>query len=157
MARILAIDLGKFKSVACLFNTGDGEYSFQTVQTNPAVFQDLLATTSPDRIVIEIGSQAGWIADLAEAVGIEIQVANPNHEAWRWKNVRRKTDRDDALRLAHMSDAGVLPLVHSFSRRIRSGSTGMAQHLHGQRLLSSADCPSTRKKLPSLGRRRSAH
>lgn len=112
MARILAIDLGKFKSVACLFNTGDGEYSFQTVQTNPAVFQDLLATTSPDRIVIEIGSQAGWIADLAEAVGIEIQVANPNHEAWRWKNVRRKTDRDDALRLAQMSDAGVLPLVH---------------------------------------------
>ncbi|MBL9164766.1 MAG: hypothetical protein JNL18_18710 [Planctomycetaceae bacterium] len=61
MARILAIDLGKFKSVVCLFNTGDGEYSFQTVKTNTAVLQDLLVTMSPDRIVIEIGSQGAGL------------------------------------------------------------------------------------------------
>ena len=104
MAKILAIDLGKFKSVACVFNTSDGEYAFQTLQTTPSEFQDLLSGESPDRVVIEIGAQAGWVADLAEAMGIEIQVANPYHDAWRWKKVRRKTDRDDALRLAQMSD-----------------------------------------------------
>lgn len=71
MARILAIDLGKFKSVACLLNATDGEYSYQTVRTNPAVFRELCTTVSPDRIVIEIGSQAGWVADLAKALGIE--------------------------------------------------------------------------------------
>lgn len=112
MAKILAIDLGKFKSVACHFNTADGEYAFQTVPTTPTIFQDLFSTEPPDRVVIEIGAQAGWIADLAESMGIEIQVANTYHEAWRWKNVRRKTDRDDALRLAQMSDLGSLPMVH---------------------------------------------
>lgn len=119
MAKILAIDLGKFKSVACVFNTADGEYAFQTVPTVPAEFQDLFAAEAPDRIVIEIGAQAGWIADLAEAIGIEIQVANPYHDAWRWKNVRRKTDRDDALRLAQMSDLGSLPTVHMPNKAIR--------------------------------------
>lgn len=112
MAKILAIDLGKFKSVACLFNTADGEYSYRTLPTAPAQFHDLFQSEAPDRVVIEIGAQAGWIADLAESLGIELQVANPYHDAWRWKNVRRKTDRDDALRLAQMSDMGSLPTVH---------------------------------------------
>ena len=112
MAKILAIDLGKYKSVACTFNTNDGEYVFRTVSTRPANFQDLFAAESPDRIVIEIGSQAGWVSDLAEAIGVEIEVANPNHDAWRWQHVSRKTDRDDALRLAQMSDLSSLPTVH---------------------------------------------
>lgn len=119
MARILAIDLGKFKSVACLFNAGDGEFTFQTARTNPAEFQDLFASAAPDRVVIEIGAQAGWIADLAESMGLPIEVANPCHDAWRWKNVRRKTDRDDALRLAQMSDQGCLPTVHMPSKATR--------------------------------------
>lgn len=112
MAKILAVDLGKFKSVACVFNAADGEYSYRTLPTTPAALQDLFTSETPDRVVIEIGAQAGWIADLAESMGIEIQVANPYHDAWRWKNVRRKTDRDDALRLAQMSDLGSLPAVH---------------------------------------------
>lgn len=45
-------------------------------------------------------------------MGLPIEVANPYHDAWRWKNVRRKTDRDDALRLAQMSEQGLLPTVH---------------------------------------------
>jgi transposase len=112
MAKILSIDLGKFKSVACSLNTTDGEYSYQTLATTPAAFQDLLIRETPDRVVIEIGAQAGWVADLSESMGIEIQVANPYHDAWRWKNVRRKTDRDDALRLALMSEEGILPTVY---------------------------------------------
>ena len=112
MAKILAIDLGKFKSVACNFNTADGEYSYQTLPTTPASVHDLLVAENPDRVVIEIGAQAGWIADLCELMNIEIQVANPYHDAWRWKNIRRKTDRDDAIRLAQMSDQGFLPTVH---------------------------------------------
>lgn len=112
MAKILAVDLGKFKSVACVFDTDGGEYAFETLPTTPADVQDLFASVQPDRVVIEIGAQAGWITDLAESMGLPIEVANPYHDAWRWKNVRRKTDRDDALRLAQMSDQGLLPTVY---------------------------------------------
>ncbi len=98
--------LGKYKSVACRLNTTDGGHSYRTIRTTPVSLLELLTEEEPDRIVIEIGAQAGWIADLSESLGIELQVANPQHDAWRWKNVRRKTDRDDALRLAQMSEMG---------------------------------------------------
>jgi transposase len=42
----------------------------------------------------------------------DVQVANPNTEGWRWRNVKAKTDRMDALKLARLSAAEQLPLVH---------------------------------------------
>lgn len=36
MTDILAIDLGKFKSVACAYQAGDGPHTFQTLATTPA-------------------------------------------------------------------------------------------------------------------------
>ena len=109
--RILAIDLGKFKSVACVYETNSREHRFETVATTPSAIHDLIVKESPDRIVIEIGSQAGWVCDLARTLEIQILVANTNHEAWRWKNVKRKTGRDDALKLAQLSAMGQLPTV----------------------------------------------
>ena len=93
--QILAIDLGKFKSVACDYDPSGPEYTFTTIPTTPQAMHDLFAERSPDRVVIEIGSAAGWIRDLCEAMELDVQVANPNHEAWRWKNIKRKTDKDD--------------------------------------------------------------
>jgi transposase len=119
MAKILAIDLGKFKSVACVLNTADGEFFYRTVATTPSAIRELLLEAAPDRLVIEVGAQAGWIADLSESLKVELQVANPHHDAWRWKNVRRKTDRDDALRLAQMSEMGNLPTVQMPKRATR--------------------------------------
>jgi transposase len=111
MKKILAIDMGKFNSVACLYGMEGDTHQFETVLTQPTVFHDLFVLHEPDRVVIEIGSQAGWVCDLAEALEIEIQVANTNHDAWRWKNTKRKTDRDDALKLARLSAMNQLPLV----------------------------------------------
>ena len=111
MTRILAIDLGKFKSVACVFDAGTNEHEFTKLPTRPQDLHDLIVARAPARVVIEAGSQAGWVKDLCEALGVDIQVANPNHEGWRWKNLTRKTDRDDALKLAKLSAAGQLPLV----------------------------------------------
>ncbi len=48
---------------------------------------------------------------MALTMGLQIQVANPNHEAWRWKNVKRKTDKDDALELAQLSAMNQLPTL----------------------------------------------
>ena len=119
MKKILAIDLGKFKSVACLYDVEGGTHRFMTLPTAPPTFRELFVSYGPDRVVIEIGSQAGWICDWAEALGIEIQVANTNHEAWRWKNTKRKTDRDDALKLARLSAMDQLPSVMVPCSRVR--------------------------------------
>lgn len=117
--RVLAIDLGKFNSVACDYDAATGSHTFTTVPTRPQAMHDLLAERSPDRLVIEVGSAAGWVKDLAQVLGIEVQVANPNHEAWRWKNVKRKTDRDDALKLAQLSVMGQLPTVELPGAKVR--------------------------------------
>lgn len=117
--RILAIDLGKFSSVACDYDTATGTHTFTTLPTRPQDFHDLLAERSPDRLVIEVGSASGWVKDLAEAFEIDVQVANPNHEAWRWKNVKRKTDKDDALKLAQLSCMDQLPTLTLPSAQVR--------------------------------------
>ena len=46
---------------------------------------------------------AGWVSDLVRALGIEIQVANPNDERWQWRKVKTKNDRADSLKLAQLS------------------------------------------------------
>ena len=104
---ILALDVGKSKSVACAADTHTGQCGFTTVQTRPSVLGGLFARHRGAHLVMEIGPMAGWIGDLARVSGLRrVQVAHVGHEAWRWRNVRRKTDRSDAVRLAEMAMAG---------------------------------------------------
>lgn len=117
--KIIAIDLGKFKSVACIYESTTGEHSFATVGTKPGEICGLLLEHRPERVVIEIGSAAGWVHDLAQTLGLAIEVANPNHEAWRWKNVKRKTDKDDALKLARLSAMNQLPMLQMPDAKVR--------------------------------------
>jgi transposase len=116
---ILALDLAKSKSVFCNFDTVTGEVTFGTVATQRAKFRELLERVRPERVVIEICPLAGWVHDLVRALNIEIQVADPTQDAWKWKNVKRKTDEDDALKLARLSALGQLNLVHIPSPKMR--------------------------------------
>ncbi len=116
---ILAIDLGKFKSVSCFFDPATQQAGYRTLPTTPTAIHDLLVELSPTRLVVEVCTSSGWIADLAEALGIDVEVANPNTEGWRWKHVKRKTDKDDALKLAKLSAAGQLPTVHLPGSEVR--------------------------------------
>jgi transposase len=43
---------------------------------------------------------------------MSVAIANPSHEAWRWTRVKRKTDKDDALKLARLALLRQLPVVH---------------------------------------------
>ena len=115
---LLAIDLGKFKSVACLYR-GDSDVTYRTIETRPRAIHDLLVQWEPDRLVIEVGTVSGWVHDVATALGIAVQVANPNTEGWRWRRVKRKTDRDDAFKLARLSAADQLPRVWMPTLRVR--------------------------------------
>ena len=95
---ILSIDLGKFKSVFCAYDRETRAPRFATVLTSPDEFRRVLERECPELVVFETCTIAGWVADLCEAVGLAYQVANPLHEAWSWRKVKRKTDRDDALK-----------------------------------------------------------
>jgi transposase len=117
--KILALDLGKFKSVGCFYDTHSLQHRFETVTTSAAALHDLLVEHEPDRVVIEICSIAGWVSDLVRTLGIELQVTSTNHEAWRWKHVKRKNDRSDALKLAQLSAMNQLQMVHVPEREMR--------------------------------------
>jgi transposase len=116
---ILAMDLGKNKTVFCEYDSETAEHKFGKVKTSPQQIHDMLLEKAPDRIVFEICSAAGWFYDIAEALGIETEVANPSHQGWRWKKLKRKTDRTDALKLAQLSVMKQLPMVHVPERAVR--------------------------------------
>lgn len=117
--RILALDLGKFKSVACIYGQTDGKHEYQTIRTSFFEVTGLIDTFKPDRFVIEVSPLAGWVGDLVRERGIELQVANANGAAWCWRNIKRKTDKLDALKLAKLSALNQLPLVHLPEPKVR--------------------------------------
>jgi transposase len=119
MISILGLDLGKFKSVACFYDTTTTEARYTTVFTDPYALRDLLAQQRPDLVVFETCTVAGWVADICTELGLDFVIANTMHEAWSWRKVKRKTDRDDALKLAKMAAMGELPTVPMPSRETR--------------------------------------
>jgi transposase len=116
-SRIVAIDLGKFNSVVCVYDPATTAHSFVTVQTTPQNVHDLLvrhagADPSQVLVVFETCDCGGWVYDIAVALGLIVAIANPSSEAWRWTKVKRKTDRDDAHKLASLAAMRQLPTVH---------------------------------------------
>ncbi len=114
---IIALDLGKFKSVACVLEVKTRQHRFETIDTTPQRLHELFVANVSDEpsrtlVVIECCDAAGWVHDLATSLGLAVMVANCRHEAWRWNKVKRKTDRDDALKLAKMALNDELPTVH---------------------------------------------
>ncbi len=61
---------------------------------------------------MEACGPSGWINDLAQTLGHKTIVCSTNEDAWRWTNVKRKTDKDDALKLARMASMNELHPVH---------------------------------------------
>jgi transposase len=110
-APILAVDLGKYKSVACLLDPATGEYRVTSLETTRAELARLLAERRPGVVIIEACLSAGWVLDLCTGQGVTCLVANTAGEAWKFKHLKRKTDRDDALRLAQLYQLGQLPTV----------------------------------------------
>ncbi len=117
--KILALDLGKFNSVCCLFDSKTRKTNFVTTPTTREHFAVIFKETKADLVVMEACGPSGWINDLAQHHGHETLVCSTNEEAWRWANVKRKTDRDDALKLARMAAMGELKGVHTPSLQHR--------------------------------------
>jgi transposase len=111
IASILAIDLGKYKSVACVHDQETGEFRFTTFDTTRAELQKLIGKKQPAVVIIEACLLAGWVHDLCVELGVRCLVANTASEAWKFKHLKRKTDKDDALRLAQLYLLDQLPTV----------------------------------------------
>ena len=79
----------------------------------------VLKNYHPDLVVIESCGLAGWVHDICTAEGYEVLVCNPNQEAWKWKHIKRKTDRDDALKLAKLAALDQLVPVYIPCRQQR--------------------------------------
>jgi transposase len=116
---ILALDIGKFNTVYCDYICESGKHEFGKVKTKPKAIHDLIVDKEPQRVVMEVSEIAGWVVDIARALGIETETANTSHEAWRWKNVKKKNDKEDALKLAKLSTMNQLPTVHIPAKPVR--------------------------------------
>jgi transposase len=108
---ILAVDLGRYKSVACAYSRATRAYTFRTLDTTPEDLTRLLARHPGAVVVIEACASAGWVHDLAVAAGHPVKVANTAAEAWKFRHLKRKTDKDDARRPADLEAIGQLPTV----------------------------------------------
>ena len=118
-APILALDLGKYKSVACAYAGGPAAARFDTITTSRDELRKLFARHRPAVVVIEACALAGWVHDLCAELGLPCRVANTASEAWKYKHAKRKTDKDDALRLAQLQALGQLPTVALPPKRTR--------------------------------------
>ena len=103
---ILAVDLGKFNSVLCWYEPASRVAAFRTVRSTPAELRRELTREPVAVVVFEACSQAGWVHDLCEELDLRSLVASTTGSAWQWKRVKRKTDRDDALKLARLAAVG---------------------------------------------------
>lgn len=110
--KILALDLGKYKTVGCAYEAFSGQHRFHTIATTPTQLAQLVREVKPDRVVIEVCNIAGWVCDLLRELGVAVQVANTNEDAWRWRKVKKKNDRCDALKAAQLSAVNQLRVVH---------------------------------------------
>jgi transposase len=133
---ILAIDLGKYKSVACLHDPDSGEFRFTTFDTSREEMTKLLSRQRPAVVIIEACLLAGWVHDLCAEFAIRCWVANTASEAWKFKHLKRKTDKDDALRLAQLYLLNQLPTVPLPPTNIRQWRSLIAvrQSLVGRRV-----------------------
>jgi transposase len=114
---ILALDLGKFKSMLCIMDVATRTHRFIAIESSPtaigqAVLQQVSSEPSRTLVVFETCDSCGWVHDAIVSLGVRIVIVNASDERWRWQRVKRKTDQDDALKLARLALLDQLPMVH---------------------------------------------
>ena len=83
LRRIIALDLGKFKTVACVMDALDRSHVFETIEMSPAAVHDLLARHATDDppadtlVVCETCDCCGWVYDCCAALGLPARSSPP--------------------------------------------------------------------------------
>ncbi|MBN2841940.1 MAG: IS110 family transposase [Sedimentisphaerales bacterium] len=119
MNTIMAIDLGKFKSVICFYNISTAKDTYTTFNTGPQELHDLVVAHPVDLIVFEACDIIGWVSDLLDDLEVKYIIANTNSDLFSGKHLKRKTDKKDALRLARLAVLGELSTVYVPKKEVR--------------------------------------
>ena len=109
---IIAIDLGKFNSMVCFYETTTQKHSFAIATTEKGYFRSLFENHDVDLVVMEACGPSGWVNDLCNELRIPTIVCSTHEDAWLFKNVKRKTDKDDAFKLARLASLDQLKPTH---------------------------------------------
>ncbi len=117
---ILALDLGKFNTMCCFFDSETRKPEFIVAETQREYLTKIFKLKHVDIVVMEACGPCGWISELCEELGLKTLVCSTNEEAWKWANVKRKTDRDDALKLARAT--------YSTSQQLSATSSNVETH-----------------------------
>ncbi|MFN9434102.1 MAG: hypothetical protein ACK6DC_04075 [Planctomycetota bacterium] len=81
--KILALDLGKFNTMCCFFDTKTRKHSFLNAPTERNYLNTLFKNHKVDCVVMEACGPPGWINDLAISHGLKTLVCSTNEDACR--------------------------------------------------------------------------
>ncbi|XZE18206.1 IS110 family transposase [Pirellulaceae bacterium SH449] len=98
--------------MCCFFDSKTRKHEFLNATTDRNYLETVFKKHKIDLVVMEACGPSGWINDLAQSLGLKTLVCSTNEDAWKWSNVKRKTDKDDALKLARMAAMNELKAVH---------------------------------------------
>ncbi len=124
---IVALDLGKFKTVLCVMDVATRTHRFATIDSTPtaigvAVKQHVSIDPTQTLVVFETCDTCGWVHDEVAPLGVKTVIVNANDERWRWQRVKgTKTDQDDALQ------TGTTGIVRSVADGASTRSTQQRQ------------------------------
>ncbi len=118
-----AIDLHSRTSVIRIVDAEGAFVLGRTVATTAAALTQVFADRAPLRVLLESGTESGWVAATLEACGHTVIVADPNYTLMYGVRVRAvKTDQRDVTALAEACRLGIYRRAHRVSpaqRRVR--------------------------------------
>ena len=106
------------------------------MKSTPELLRVELLRQPVSQVAFEACSQAGWVHDLCEELKLPAKVAGTCGAAWQWKRIKRKTDKDDALKLARLASIGGIESVPVPPRAIRQWKSliGLRKRLVSERV-----------------------
>jgi transposase len=111
----IGVDLGKVHTQLCELSE-DGQIWEARIPTTRSRILDVFRRRTPGRVLLEACTESEWIARVLESLGYEVIVGDPNYAPmYAQRNRRIKTDRRDALALAHACKVGAYRPAHRMS------------------------------------------
>jgi transposase len=116
-----AIDLHSRRSLIRIVDADGAVLLDRTVATTREALTQGFAGRAPMRVLMESGTESGWVAATLEACGHEVIVADPNYTLMYGVRVRAvKTDRRDVAALAEACRLGIYRRAHRVSAAQRA-------------------------------------
>lgn len=95
--KILALDLGKFNTMCCFFDSETRKSEVLNAATDRHYLSTVFKKHNVDLVVMEACGPAGWINDLSISHGLKTLVCSTNEDAWKWRERRKNEDGDEVL------------------------------------------------------------